>query len=67
MNLFISFDWDDRAQVNGFRSMLANPEIEPLSHRDTSIKHDYSELGKKEVKRQILKKMEQSHVVVCLS
>jgi hypothetical protein len=51
MKLFISFDWNDRAQINGFRSMLANPAIEPLSHRDTSIKHDYSEFGKNEIKR----------------
>lgn len=66
MNLFISFDWDDRYQVNGFRAMLANPQIAPLSHRDTSVKYDYSEYGDSKVKDMILSKIRQSHLTVCL-
>ena len=66
MNLFISFDWDDRNQVNGFRGMLANPEIELLNHRDTSVKYDYSGFGNQAIKDAILKKIKQSHVIVCL-
>lgn len=66
MNLFISFDWDDRYQVNGFRAMLANPQVAPLSHRDTSVKHDYSEGGPSLIKSAILGKIRQSHVTVCL-
>lgn len=66
MNIFISFDWDDRDQVNGFRSMLANPDIKPLSHRDTSIKHDYSEYGTPEIKRQITRKIAHSDIIICL-
>lgn len=66
MNLFISFDWDDRFQVNGFRSMLSNPMVDSLQHRDTSVKHDYSEFGNQEIKSQILRKIMQSQVVVCL-
>jgi hypothetical protein len=66
MNIFISFDWDDRSQVNGFRSMLANPNVQPLTHRDTSIKHDYSEYGNNEIKRQIERKINESDIVVCL-
>ena len=66
MNIFISFDWNDRDQVNGFRSMLANPDIRPLSHRDTSIKHDYSEYGNIEIKRQITRKIEESDIIICL-
>jgi hypothetical protein len=66
LNLFISFDWDDRYQVNGFRSMLANPMVYPLNHRDTSVKHDYSEFGNQEIKNQILRKIQQSNVTVCL-
>ena len=66
MNLFISFDWDDREQVKGFRAMLANPQIAPLSHRDTSVHHDYSEYGNAVIKEAILGKILQSHVTVCL-
>ncbi len=66
MNLFISHDWDDRDQVNGFRSMLANPTVDALEDRDTSIKHDYSEDVNKEIKRQISRKIDQSDVTVCL-
>lgn len=66
MNLFISFDWDDRDQVNGFRAMLGNPRIAPLSHRDTSVRHDYSEYGNAAIKNAILGKIRQSHLTVCL-
>lgn len=66
MNLFISFDWDDRDQVNGFRGMLANPDVYVLSHRDTSVKHDYSEYGNQGIKNEILRKLRESDVVVCL-
>lgn len=66
MNLFISFDWDDRGQVNGFRAMLANPQIAMLSHRDTSVRHDYSEYGNVAIKEAILRKIQQSDVTVCL-
>jgi hypothetical protein len=42
MNIFISFYWDDRDQVNGFRSMLANPDIKrqitrKITHSDIII------------------------------
>ena len=66
MNLFISFDWDDRNQVNGFRGMLANPDIYNLTHRDTSVKYDYSDLGNQAIKEAILKKIKQSRVIICL-
>lgn len=66
MNLFISFDWDDRDQVNGFRSMLSNPNVIHLQHRDTSVKHDYSEGGNSAIKNAILSKLNNSHVTVCL-
>ena len=66
MNLFISFDWDDRQQVNGFRAMLANPLVNVLNHRDTSVKHDYSEYGNVVIKNAILGKIRQSQVTVCL-
>lgn len=66
MNLFISFDWDDRDQVNGFRSMLANPQINMLNHRDTSVKYDYSEDGNQAIKDAISNKINQSDLIVCL-
>nr|VFJ70425.1 MAG: MTH538 TIR-like domain (DUF1863) [Candidatus Kentron sp. FW] len=66
MNLFISFDWDDRDQVNGFRGMLANPDVYALTHRDTSVKHDYSEFGNNAIKQAILYKLNTTHVTVCL-
>lgn len=66
MNLFISFDWEDRAQVNGFRAMLSNPLVNVLNHRDTSVKHDYSEYGNGAIKNAILGKIQQSQVTVCL-
>lgn len=66
MNLFISFDWDDRQQVNGFRSMLSNPIVNNLNHRDTSVKHDYSDDGNQAIRKAILQKIQQSNVTVCL-
>lgn len=66
MNLFISFDWDDRLQVGGFRSMLSNPQVYNLNHRDTSVRHDYSEFGNQAIKNAILQKIQQSNVTVCL-
>lgn len=66
MRVFISFDWDDRDQVNGFRGMLANPDVRSLEHRDKSIRHDYSEYGASEIKRQIERKIKQSDITVCL-
>ncbi|MFZ4580663.1 MAG: TIR domain-containing protein, partial [Myxococcota bacterium] len=66
MNLFISFDWDDRDRVNGFRGMLGNPQVRDLSHRDTSVKEDYSEEGKAYIKQHITNKIAVSDVTVCL-
>jgi hypothetical protein len=66
MNLFISFDWDDRNQVNGFRGMLANPDIQPLNHRDKSVDEDLSAYGTSAIQQEILRKIDLSHVTVCL-
>lgn len=66
MNVFISFDWSDRDQVNGFRGMLANPQVDDLQHRDFSLRFDYGALGNAAIRQGILAKLTRSHVTVCL-
>ncbi len=66
MNVFISFDWDDRDQVNGFRGILSNPDVRELNHRDNSVKVDYTDAGAGTIRQHILSKIGSSDVTVCL-
>lgn len=66
MKVFISFDIDDLAQVNGFRGMLENPNLDELSGTDHSVKEDLGGEPRKEIQAAILTKIRTASVCVCL-
>lgn len=66
MQIFLSFAYDeDKEQVNGFRSMLENPDAD-INFEDGSCKKDYGGKPEEEIKRIIRSLLDRCSVTVCL-
>jgi antiphage defense system Thoeris ThsB-like protein len=63
--LFLSFHYEDRGQVNGFRLMAHNPNL-PFDFSDVSIRAAINSEEAGYLKRTISEKINRCSVVVCL-
>jgi hypothetical protein len=66
MQIFLSFDFQkDIDKVNGFRSILENPNSD-ISFIDGSCKKDYAGKSENIIKQQISQLLDKASVTVCL-
>jgi hypothetical protein len=63
--LFLSFHYEDRDQVNGFRLMAYNPNL-PIDFSDVSIRSAINSEQARYLKRAIADKINRCSVLVCL-
>ena len=63
--VFLSFDYDDLAQVNGLRGLIQNPNHE-LEAYDESVRKAIESKNKAYIKQVIGEKIRRSSVTVCL-
>src|SRR5882762_6405347 len=63
--LFLSFHYEDRDQVNGFRLMAHNPGL-PIDFADVSVRAAINSTGAAYLKRAISEKINRCSVLVCL-
>jgi MTH538 TIR-like domain (DUF1863) len=63
--LFLSFHYEDRDQVNGFRLMAHNPNLD-FDFSDVSVRAPINSEGATYLKRTISEKINRCSVVVCL-
>jgi hypothetical protein len=63
--LFLSFHYEDRDQVNGFRLMAHNPNL-PIDFSDVSVRAAINSTGAAYLKRAISEKINRCSVLVCL-
>jgi hypothetical protein len=63
--VFISFDWDDVRQVNGFRLMIANPRVE-VDMTDMSLQSAVRSGNTSYVRLCIKEKIRRASIVLCL-
>jgi len=63
--LFLSFHYEDRDQVNGFRLMSHNPNL-PIDFADVSVRAEINSEEAAYLKRVIREKIQGASVVVCL-
>lgn len=63
--LFLSFHYEDRNQVNGFRLMAHNPNL-PIDFSDVSVRAAINSKEAAYLKRVICEKIKRCSVVVCL-
>jgi hypothetical protein len=63
--LFLSFHYEDRDQVNGFRLMAHNPNL-PIDFSDVSVRAAINSEEAAYLKRVISEKINRCSVVVCL-
>ena len=64
-NLFLSFHYEDRDQVNGFRLMAHNPNL-PIDFIDLSVRAAINSEQGTYLRRVIYEKIKKCSVVVCL-
>ena len=64
--LFLSFHAEDRPQVQGFRLMAMNPNLQDFDFLDNSVREPIDSENASYVKSEIRKKIRRSAVVVCL-
>lgn len=63
--VFLSFDHDDLAQVNGLRGVIQNPNHD-LEAYDESVRHAIESKDKAYIRQVIGEKIKRSSVTVCL-
>jgi MTH538 TIR-like domain (DUF1863) len=63
--LFLSFHYEDRSQVNGFRLMAHNPNL-PIDFADVSVRAAINSEESAYLKRAISEKINRCSVLVCL-